>query len=195
MRVIIVGCGRVGAQTAAELDTHGEHVTVVDINPRAFNRLPAKFGGETVRGNGTDEDVLRDAGAEQADLLMSLTEGDNRNVLSAQVGKHSFRIPRVIAKINDPVRAEAYRTLGIETICRTVILSDALVKAAIEGADATNGFVQPPTAEPRGFSPVAGAAARTGPATAPATNAEPGAPASGEQATAVVPGDARDGGM
>jgi trk system potassium uptake protein TrkA len=148
MRVIIVGCGRVGARTAAELDQRGDHVTVIDTDQRAFNRLPSTFGGVTVRGSGGDEDVLRGAGAEMADLFMSLTEGDNRNVMSAQLGKHVFRIPRVIAKINDPVRAEAYRTLGLETICRTVILADALVKAAAEGAEATNGEVQPPTAEP-----------------------------------------------
>ena len=67
MRVIIVGCGRVGARVAAELDQRGEHVTIIDINPRAFNRLPQGFSGESVRGNGTDEDVMRTAGAEQAD--------------------------------------------------------------------------------------------------------------------------------
>ena len=153
MRVIIIGCGRVGARTAAELDQRGDHVTVIDIDQRAFNRLPSTFGGVTERGDGADEDVLRAAGAELADLLMALTEGDNRNALAAQLGKHVFGIPRVIAKINDPVRAEAYRTLGLETICRTVILADALVKAAAEGADATGGHVQPPTAEPRTIAP------------------------------------------
>jgi trk system potassium uptake protein TrkA len=159
MRVIIVGCGRVGARVAAELDQRGEHVTVVDANARAFNRLPAGFGGETVRGNGTDEDVVRSAGAEQADLLMALTEGDNRNALAAQLGKHTFGIPRVIAKINDPLRGEAYRAVGLETICRTIILGDALVVAAIEGAEATNGFVEPPTAEPLRGAPVPGSLA------------------------------------
>jgi len=149
MRVIIIGCGRVGARTAAELDQRGDHVTVIDVDQRAFNRLPSTFGGVTARGSGADEDILRGAGAELADLLMALTEGDNRNALAAQLGKHVFGIPRVIAKINDPVRAEAYRTLGLETICRTVILADALVKAAAEGAEATGGHVQPPTAEPR----------------------------------------------
>jgi len=127
MRVIIIGCGRVGARTAAELDSGGDQVTVVDIDQRAFNRLPATFGGVTVRGSGTDEDILRGAGAEMSDLLMALTEGDNRNSLAAQLGKHIFGIPRVIAKINDPLRAEAYRTLGLETVCRTVVLADALV--------------------------------------------------------------------
>ena len=154
MRVIIVGCGRVGARVAAELDQRGESVTVIDISARAFGRLPQSFKGETVRGNGTDEDVMRSAGAEQADIVMTLTEGDNRNALAAQLAKHRFGTPRVIAKINDPLRGEAYRALGIEVICRTIILGDALVVAAIEGAEATNGFVEAPTAQPlRGAPP------------------------------------------
>jgi trk/ktr system potassium uptake protein len=178
MRVIIIGCGRVGARTAAELDQRGDHVTVIDTDQRAFSRLPSTFGGVTARGSGADEDILRGAGAELADLLMALTEGDNRNALAAQLGKHVFRIPRVIAKINDPVRAEAYRTLGLETICRTVILADALVKAATDGAEATNGQVLPPTAEPRQVAPgEGGRAARAAPETpkAEAPDADAGA--------------------
>jgi trk system potassium uptake protein TrkA len=159
MRIIIVGCGRVGARTAAELDQRGEHVTVIDTDQRAFNRLPSTFGGVTVRGSGGDEDVQRGAGAEMCDLLMALTEGDNRNAMAAQLGKHVFGIPRVIAKINDPVRAEAYRSLGLETICRTVILADALANAAIEGAEATGDMVLAPTAEPLRGAPVEGSKA------------------------------------
>ena len=84
--------------------------------------------------------------------------------MAAQLGKHIFGIPRVIAKINDPLRAEAYRTLGLETICRTVILADALVVAADEGAEATDGAVEPPTAEPRqGVPPAAARAPRRRP--------------------------------
>jgi trk system potassium uptake protein len=154
MRVIIVGCGRVGARVAAALDERGEKVTVIDQSARAFSRLPSTFKGETVRGNGIDEDVMRSAGAEQADLVMALTEGDNRNALAAQLAKHRFGAPRVIAKINDPLRGEAYRALGLETICRTIILGDALVVAALEGPEATNGFVEAPTAQPlRGAPP------------------------------------------
>ena len=159
MRVIIIGCGRVGARVAAELDSRGEHVTVIDSSPRAFSRLPPSFKGETVRGNGTDEDVVRSAGAEQADIVMTLTEGDNRNALAAQLAKHTFGVPRVIAKINDPLRGEAYRALGLETLSRTIILGDALVRAALEGAAATHGFVEPATAEPRRIAPVPGSAA------------------------------------
>ena len=191
MRVIIVGCGRVGARVAAELDERGEHVIVIDTNPRAFNRLPQSFKGETVRGNGTDEDVMRTAGAEQADVLMTLTEGDNRNALSAQLGKHTFGVPRVIAKINDPLRGEAYRALGLETICRTIILGDALVTAALEGAEATNGFVEPPTAEPIRGAPVPGSLAdEEAKAALAADDGE--APA---DANVVQPADGRDGGF
>jgi trk system potassium uptake protein TrkA len=189
MRVIIIGCGRVGARTAEQLDARGDHVTVVDTNQQAFIRLPATFGGVTVRGSGGDEDVLRSAGAELADLLMALTEGDNRNAMSAQLGKHVFGIPRVIAKINDPVRAEAYRTLGLETMCRTVLLGDALVKAATEGAEATNGWVQPPTAEPLRGAPWHGSHERVTAADAPrpdatrqdASQSEASQPDAGEQ--------------
>jgi trk system potassium uptake protein TrkA len=197
MRVIIVGCGRVGARVAAELDQRGEHVTVIDIRQHAFSRLPASFGGETMRGNGTDEDVVRSAGAEQADLLMALTEGDNRNALAAQLGKHTFGIPRVVAKINDPLRGEAYRALGLETICRTIILGDALVVAAVDGAEATNGFVEPPTAEPIRGAPPPGslaegeaiAAIEADESDADATAGEPA------EASVVQPGDGREGGF
>ena len=190
MRVIIVGCGRVGARVAAELDSRGEHVTVIDVSPRAFTRLPPDFGGESVRGSGTDEDILRSAGAEQADLVMSLTEGDNRNALAAQLAKHTFEVPRVIAKVNDPLRAEAYRALGLETICRTIILGDALVLAAQKGAEATNGFVEPATAEPRRFAHVhlGGGDARAREAIEAADDTVP-------EATIVQPGDGREGGM
>jgi trk system potassium uptake protein TrkA len=193
MRVIIVGCGRVGARVAAELDQRGEHVTVIDISQHAFSRLPPSFGGETMRGNGTDEDVVRTAGAEQADMLMALTEGDNRNALAAQLGKHTFGIPRVIAKVNDPLRGEAYRALGLETICRTIIIGDALVVAAVDGAEATNGFVEPPTAEPiRGAPPPGSLAADEAIA---AIEAEEGAGEDAAEASVVQPGDGREGGF
>ena len=190
MRVIIVGCGRVGARVAAELDQRGEHVTVIDVSARAFSRLPQSFTGETVRGSGTDEDVMRSAGAEQADLVMTLTEGDNRNALSAQLAKHRFGAPRVIAKINDPLRGEAYRALGLETICRTIILGDALVVAALEGAAATNGFVEEPTAQPlRGAPPPGSLADEEVRAALESEDAEQAG------ATVVQPGDGREGGF
>ena len=126
MKIVIVGSGRVGASAAESWDATGHEVVILDVSTRAFERLPASFGGTAVRGDGTDEDVLRKAGAEGADVFVALTEGDNRNVMSAQLAVEAFEIPRVIAKINDPVRAAAYAELGIATICRTGLMVDAM---------------------------------------------------------------------
>ena len=126
MKIVIVGCGRVGASAAETWDKAGHEVVIVDVSTRAFERLPSTFGGTAIRGDGTDEDVLRRVGAEGADVLIAVTEGDNRNVMSAQLAVEAFEIPSVVAKINDPVRAAAYSQLGIATICRTGLMVDAL---------------------------------------------------------------------
>jgi trk system potassium uptake protein TrkA len=126
MKVVIVGCGRVGSTLAENLDAEGHEVIILDVRTSAFERLPEAFKGSTVRGDGTDEEVLRRAGAEGADIFLSLTEGDNRNVMAAQVAIESFGVPQVIAKINDPVRAAAYAELGIVTLCRTNLMVDAV---------------------------------------------------------------------
>jgi len=129
MRAVIVGCGRVGATMAQALDTTGHEVTIVDHLTRSFDRLPATFRGSAIRGDGTDEDTLRRAGAEGADLFLALTEGDNRNIMAAQLAVEALRIGRVYAKVSDPVRAQAYAELGIGTICRTTMMADALLDA------------------------------------------------------------------
>ena len=126
MKIVIVGCGRVGASAAELWDAAGHEVIVLDISTRAFERLPSTFGGTAVRGDGTDEDVLRRAGMEGADVFLALTEGDNRNVMAAQLAVEAFEVARVIAKINDPVRAAAYAELGIATLCRTGLMVDAV---------------------------------------------------------------------
>jgi trk/ktr system potassium uptake protein len=126
MRAVIVGCGRVGAGLAERLAAAGHEVTVLDIESDAFSRLPHDFSGNAVRGDGTDEDILRRAGAEGADAFFALTEGDNRNILSAQLASENLGIRRVVAKINDPVRSRAYSSMGLATVCRTDMLVDAL---------------------------------------------------------------------
>ena len=128
MRTIIVGCGRVGAGLADSLSRAGHEVTVIDISSQAFNRLNGDFPGQAIRGDGTDEDVLRRLGAESADYFFALTEGDNRNALAAQLARDSLHIPHVIAKINDPVRAAAYRAMGLAVICRTTVMVDLLAR-------------------------------------------------------------------
>jgi trk system potassium uptake protein len=126
MKTVIVGCGRVGAVLAELFDAAGHEVVVIDLRTRAFDRLSSSFRGNALRGDGTDEDTLRRAGAEDADLFFAMTEGDNRNVMATQLAHEVLRAKQVIAKINDPVRAKAYASLGIATICRTNLMADAI---------------------------------------------------------------------
>jgi trk system potassium uptake protein TrkA len=126
VKTVIVGCGRVGATLAEIFDHAGHEVIIVDTSTMAFERLPSTFGGSAVRGDGTDEDVLRRAGAEDADVFLALTEGDNRNVMAAQLAMEALAARRVVAKINDPLRAAAYAELGIGTLCRTTLMADAV---------------------------------------------------------------------
>ena len=126
MNVVIVGSGRVGAFLAGLLDSAGHEVTVVDIDRASFTHLPAAFKGTTLLGNGADLDMLRQAGIEKADAFLSLTQGDNRNLMAAQVAKEIFGVRQVIAKVNDPIRAQLYRTKGITTLSRTTILGTLL---------------------------------------------------------------------
>jgi trk system potassium uptake protein TrkA len=126
VKIVIVGCGRVGASAADHFDRAGHEVIILDSSTAAFDRLPSSFGGRAIRGDGTDEDVLRRAGAAGADVFLTLTEGDNRNVMAAQLASEALGIARVIAKINDPLRATAYAELGIATLCRTGLMLDAV---------------------------------------------------------------------
>jgi trk system potassium uptake protein len=126
VKIVIVGCGRVGASLADLYDRSGHEVLVIDSLTPAFDRLPSSFGGTAIRGDGTDEDVLVRAGANGADVFLALTEGDNRNVMAAQLASEALGIDKVIAKINDPLRAKAYAELGIATLCRTGLMVDAL---------------------------------------------------------------------
>ena len=126
MKVVIMGCGRVGSRLAARLDREGHIGNVVDTDQGSFSRLPEDFGGAIVLGTGIDEDVLRSAGIEDADAFVAVTEGDNRNIMAAQVAREVFGVPEVVTRIYDPVREEIYRGLGLDTICPTVQISDQM---------------------------------------------------------------------
>ena len=142
MKVVIMGCGRVGSRVASLLDHSGNSITVIDTDSRAFRRLPAGFGGETVIGTGIDEDVLRKAGIEDADAFIAVTNGDNRNIMAAQVARLVFEVPVVVCRIYDPVREDTYRRLGLTTVCPTTTISaiilDQVMRAASD-ADVVRG--------------------------------------------------------
>jgi len=139
MRVVILGCGRVGAHLANQLDTEGHDVTIIDRNSDQFRRLDPDFGGQAVVGTGIDQDILRRAGIESADVFVAVTNGDNTNVMSAQIAKHVFHVPRVITRIYDPVREEIYGLLGLETFSPTVL-----------GVDKVRQLMQIPSSTPSG---------------------------------------------
>jgi len=144
VKTVIVGCGRVGATLAGVFEAAGHEVIVLDVVTRAFDRLPAGFKGSAVRGDGTDEDTLRRAGAEDADVFLALTEGDNRNVMAAQVAVEGLNARQVVAKINDPLRATAYAELGLATLCRTTLMADAVTSYLGMPVSGIAGL-QPPT--------------------------------------------------
>jgi len=144
VRAVIVGCGRVGAGVAERLARAGHEVIIIDVNTEAFSKLEPDFPGQAIRADGTDEDVLRRVGTDGAEWFFALTEGDNRNVLAAQLATETFAVNKVVAKVNDPVRAEAYTMLGLATICRTRLMVDALARySGLEADPGASGVREP----------------------------------------------------
>ncbi len=119
MQVIIVGCGRVGASTAAELARAGHDVVVIDRNADAFRLLPSNFSGRTLVGTGFDREVLESAGIREADAFVASASGDNTNAVAARIAKEIYRVPDVVARIFDPRRADIYRRYGVQTFAPT----------------------------------------------------------------------------
>ena len=141
MNVVIMGSGRVGARVASMLDLNGHRVTLVDLQSDAFRKLPDDFGGDTVIGTGIDEDVLRVANIQAADVFIAVSENDNRNIMAAQVARKIFGVPQVILRIYDPVREDTYRRMGYSTVCPTTTISAMILDQVISSG------------EPRGSTP------------------------------------------
>ncbi|MHB1487202.1 MAG: potassium channel family protein [Acidimicrobiales bacterium] len=143
MRVIVVGCGRVGSELAVALDRDGHQVVVLDKASRSFRRLPPAWGGRTVVGFGFDRDHLEEAGARDADALAAVTSGDNSNILTARIARETYEIANVVARIYDPRRALIYQRLGIPTVATVTWTTDQAMRRLLpsrsvtEWADAT----------------------------------------------------------
>lgn len=131
MKIVILGCGRVGATLATQLDQAGHTISVIDMSSDAFQRLDPKFRGKKIVGNGVDEEVLRRAGIETADAFAAVTNGDNRNIMTSQIAKELFHVPKVVCRIYDPLRQTTYNELGLETICPTITGADMLSAALL----------------------------------------------------------------
>jgi trk system potassium uptake protein TrkA len=119
MRVLIMGFGRVGSELALQLGKAGHECVIIDKKPSAFDRLPPGFDARTIVGIGFDRDVLEEAGIKEADAFIAVSNGDNSNIVSARIALERYHVPRVIARIYDPQRAEIYQRLNIPTVATT----------------------------------------------------------------------------
>jgi trk system potassium uptake protein TrkA len=129
MRIVILGCGRVGALVASRLNTRHD-VTVVDWNPASFSRLPDAYNGETMVCNGIDADCLRNAGAAEADVFLALTDGDNRNLMAGQIARQ-IGARKVLARVYDAERSRIFADMGLETISPTILGAHRLFDMAV----------------------------------------------------------------
>ena len=130
-KIVILGCGRVGSTLAKQMSGEGHDVTVLDETSDSFRRLGTKFKGQRLVGSGLDQDLLKRAHLGEADVFIAVTQGDNTNIMAAQIAREVFAIPRVMARIYDPIRAQAYRELGIITLCTTTLAAGLLHDAAL----------------------------------------------------------------
>ena len=123
-----MGCGRVGSGLAKALETAGHTVAVIDQNREAFRRLGPNFVGRTIAGVGFDQDILLDAGIENAAAFAAVSNGDNSNILAARVARERYNVPNVVARIYDPERAEIYQRLGIPTVATVLWTTDQMMR-------------------------------------------------------------------
>lgn len=136
MRVVIMGCGRVGAGLAQQLVNEGHEVTILDTNAFAFQRLLPEFSGRRLVGSGTDDRTLIEAGIEQTDCFIALASGDNRNILASEKAKEVYGVRNVVTRVRDPLRSELFARLGLKTFSPTKFGIDLAHEALL---DATGG--------------------------------------------------------
>lgn len=131
MHTIIAGCGRVGSELAVNLNRLGHTIAIVDKNPKAFERLKPGFDAKQVIGFVFDREVLEEAGIQEATAFASVTSGDNSNILSARVAKEHYRVPKVVARIYDPRRAQIYQRVGIQTVATVRWTTDQILRSLL----------------------------------------------------------------
>ncbi len=128
MKIIVVGCGRLGSGLAQYLSQNGHTVTVIDKDPAAFERLPSFFKGEKVTGVGFDRDVLLQSGIERTDAVIAVTSSDEKNAVIARVANRFFHVPKVVARLYDQRKAEIYKRLGLQAVDPTRWAIDRLAE-------------------------------------------------------------------
>lgn len=128
MYIIIIGCGRVGCMLAGNLSREGHQVVVIDRDKRRFDNLDSNFGGTTKTGDGVDIDLLREAGIENAAVIVAATGDDNANLMSAQIARKMFNIRRVLVRIKNPRKLEVYKEYDLEAVSATTLAGERLME-------------------------------------------------------------------
>jgi trk system potassium uptake protein len=126
MKILVLGCGRLGARIAMDAVAEGHDVSIIDNDPRSFSRLPSDLNAVVVLGTGIDEDVQRSAGVEQVDTFIAVTDNDNTNIMASQIARKVFNVENVLLRVYDPARAETYSRLGLTVICPTRLVADVI---------------------------------------------------------------------
>lgn len=126
LNIIIVGCGRVGSHLANDLSNEGHNVCIIDKDSSTFSSLGNDFNGQIIFGLGFDGDTLEKAGVDDCDILIACTQSDNVNLMTCEVAKRLYGVNRVIARLYNPTRLEVYEELGIEYICGTTLIANAI---------------------------------------------------------------------
>lgn len=132
MRIVIAGCGRVGSFLALRLAESGHDVSIIDDRPELFKRLGSAFNGTIYHGKPIDVGVLRDAGIEFADAFVAVTNSDNTNVMSVQLAKQVFGVPKTLARLDEPGRAESYRALDISYVAGAALTANVFYSGIVD---------------------------------------------------------------
>ena len=128
MRIVILGCGRLGSRLVNQLAKQGHQLVIVDQNEAKFKNIEDKQPVQRITGNVFNEEILAKAFSEKADIFIPVTGKDNVNIMIAQIVQKKFKVPRVLVRIFDPLLAEVYKGYGLETVCPTDFALDVMLK-------------------------------------------------------------------
>ena len=139
MRILILGCERLGAHLVTALVAEGHGVAVMDTSPDRLNSLPREPQIEVVLASESLMEDLRRVGMNNVDVFLAVSEDDSQNVMAAQVASRIFHVPEVVCRVDDPERGQFYGTLGINVICPTAVHVDTLTGAFRHTLEAVQG--------------------------------------------------------
>lgn len=125
--IIIIGCGTLGSTLANQLSFRNHSIVMIDQNEDAFDELGSEFSGFKIHGDANEFFILQQAKVEKADMVLSVTNDDNLNIMLSQICRSIFKIQEVIARVNNPKRAELFNKMGIKTICPPILAVDSLM--------------------------------------------------------------------